>query len=141
MKYGIGDRVKIVKHNYTEQYNIKLGDVGVMRGNSACIAFRDEQLELVSESEKKPIKSDGGSSSYYFTKLPQKIIDSIVEKGGIEIKDIVRHCFYNDADCKDIIKALKRIQETKRGGGKDGASIEYDTNKILFFANELKENI
>ena len=89
----------------------------------------------------KPIKSDGGSSDYYFTKLPKELIDDIVKRGGIEIKDIVRHCFYNDADCKDIIKALKRIQECKRGGGKEGVSMHYDANKILFFANELKENI
>ena len=65
MKYKIGDRVKIVKsgnigvvtsiHNegslfyVVELYNIMLG-------SSACVAFKEEQLELVSESisEVKP---------------------------------------------------------------------------------------
>lgn len=85
----------------------------------------------------QPVKSDGGSSSYYFTKLPQHLIDQIVETGGIEIKDIVRYCFDNDADCKDIIKALKRIRESIKGGGKEGTTIEYDLNKIKFFVNEM----
>lgn len=85
----------------------------------------------------KPVKSDGGSSSYYFSPLPQHIIDQIVETGGIEIKDIVRYCFDNDADCKDIIKALKRIRECKKGGGKEGVDIMYDATKIKFFADEL----
>ena len=88
-------------------------------------------------SELKPVKSDGGSSSYYFTKLPQHLIDGIVERGGIEIKDIVRYCFDNDADCKDIIKALKRIRENLKGGGKEGCDSLYNAKKVLYFAEEL----
>ena len=91
--------------------------------------------------EKTPIKSDGGSSSYYFTKLPQHMIDKIVETGGIEIKDITRYVYDNDSDCKDITKALKRIQEWKKGGGKQGIDALYDANKIVFFAEELRESI
>lgn len=92
-------------------------------------------------SEKTPIKSDGGSSSYYFTKLPQHMIDKIVKTGGIEIKDITRYVYDNDSDCKDITKALKRIQEWKKGGGKQGIDALYDANKIIFFAEELRESI
>lgn len=91
--------------------------------------------------KKTPIKSDGGSSSYYFTKLPQHMIDKIVETGGIEIKDITRYVYDNDSDCKDITKALKRIQEWKKGGGKQGIDALYDANKIIFFAEELRESI
>ena len=93
------------------------------------------------DSLKTPIKSDGGSSSYYFTKLPQHMIDKIVETGGIEIKDITRYVYDNDSDCKDITKALKRIQEWKKGGGKQGIDALYDANKIIFFAEELRESI
>lgn len=87
----------------------------------------------------KPVKSDGGSSSYYFTTLPEHLIKDIVERGGIEIKDIVRYCFDNDADCKDIIKALKRIRENLKGGGKEGVDVMYDSNKIIFFSEELQK--
>lgn len=93
------------------------------------------------DSLKTPVKSDGGSSSYYFTKLPQHMIDKIVETGGIEIKDITRYVYDNDSDCKDITKALKRIQEWKKGGGKQGIDALYDANKIIFFAEELRESI
>lgn len=106
-------------------------------------SFKEDELKLVVElpasNINKPIKSDGGSSSYYFTKLPEDLIKQIVETGGIEIKDIVRYCFDNDADCKDIIKALKRIREYLKGGGKEGVDAMYDANKVEFFAKELKE--
>lgn len=98
-------------------------------------------VECIQIKQPKPVKSDGGSSSYYFTKLPQHMIDKIVETGGIEIKDITRYVYDNDSDCKDITKALKRIQEWKKGGGKQGIDALYDANKIIFFAEELRESI
>lgn len=97
--------------------------------------FTDESKDIFG------VVSDGGSSDYYFTKLPKHMIDQIVLSGGIEIKDIVRYCFSNDSDCKDIIKALKRIDGFKNGCGKHGVNPSYDANKILFFANELKKSI
>lgn len=100
--------------------------------------YKTGKTECV-DALRKPIKSDGGSSPYYFSPLPQHIIEQIVETGGIEVKDIVRYCFDNDADCKDIIKALKRIRECKNGGGKEGVDVMYDTTKVKFFANELYE--
>lgn len=57
------------------------------------------------------VESDGGSSSYYFTKLPNWLLDKIAETGGIEIKDIVQFVYDNDAHAKDILKAQKRIIE------------------------------
>ena len=119
-------------------YGLKKSDKSKTE-TQAGIKIEDIQVVEADNDIKVPVKSDGGSSGYYFTKLPQHLIDQIVETGGIEIKDIVRYCFYNDADCKDIIKALKRIEETKRGGGKVGATIEYDLNKIKFFSNEALE--
>lgn len=82
------------------------------------------------------IKSDGGSSSYYNTKLPKHVIDQIVETGSIEMKDILRYVFDNNADAFNIVKAQKRICESLKGKGKEGASALYDANKIKFFAEE-----
>lgn len=84
----------------------------------------------------QPIESDGGSSDYYFTKLPKWLIYQIVETGGIEIKDIVQFVFDNDAHAKDIIKAQKRIIEQRKGSGKAGLKPLYDYNKIVFFAED-----
>lgn len=101
----------------------------------------NEVLNDEPEQKNKKVKSDGGSSSYYFTTLPQHLIDQIVETGGIEIKDIVRYCFDNDADCKDIIKALKRIREDLKGGGKEGSDAMYNARKVVYFADELFKHI
>ena len=85
---------------------------------------------------KEGIKSDGGSSDYYFTKLPQELIDQIVKTGGIEIKDIARYVYDNNADAFNIIKAQKRIIEANKGVGKAGITKLYDAKKIVYFANE-----
>src|SRR5574344_558410 len=135
MKYKVGDEVVVVSHDVSNALN-KIGFIGkvleveegsikyqylVGNGNEEYW-FTESKLALTQElvNNKMKVKSDGGSSSYYFSKLPKSVIDEIVDKGGIEIKDIVKYCFYNDADCKDIIKALKRIMEDLRGGGKEG---------------------
>ena len=95
------------------------------------------QNESIKETiESQPIQSDGGSSDYYFTKLPQELIDQIVKTGGIEIKDIARYVYDNNADAFNIIKAQKRIIEANKGVGKAGITKLYDANKIVYFANE-----
>ena len=85
--------------------------------------------------------SDGGSSSYYFTKLPKHVIDEINRTGGVEIKDIARYVYDNNADAFNIIKAQKRIIEDLKGLGKLGADAKYDAKKILFFAEEQYKQI
>lgn len=144
----VGEKYKI--GHIRSKDSIRLED-----GNGAIFVVGADQIKKVESDEdsnvvenfigvgfeKTPIKSDGGSSSYYFTKLPQHMIDKIVETGGIEIKDITRYVYDNDSDCKDITKALKRIQEWKKGGGKQGIDALYDANKIIFFAEELRESI
>jgi hypothetical protein len=93
------------------------------------------------ESISKSIESDGGRSDYYFTSLPKHLIDQIVETGGIEIKDIARYVYDNDADAFNITKAQKRIIEARKGKGKAGIDLLYDANKIKFFASEQYEAI
>lgn len=96
-----------------------------------CCLGKDIETKTTEE-----ITSDGGSSSYYFTILPKHLIDQIVETGGIEIKDIIRYVFDNNADAFNIVKAQKRIVESLKGKGKAGITALYDMNKIRFFAEE-----
>lgn len=100
-----------------------------------------EQGTKYDSDKQEPIVSDGGSSDYYFTTLPKHLIDQIVETGGIEIKDIARYVYDNDADAFNITKAQKRIIEARKGKGKAGIDLLYDAKKILFFANEQYEAI
>jgi len=105
------------------------------------ISIGDQPAMIIPSNTPMKVKSSGGSSSYYFSKLPKEVIEDIVDKGGIELKDIVKYCFYNDADVKDITKAIKRIMEDLRGGGKEGIDAQYDLNKIKFFFNEFEKSV
>ena len=166
-KFKVGDKVWItsIPSNVSE-VDAEVGNVGsIIKVDDSSIPykvksdsftndqngiwFREENLELVVEqqgvkydSDKlEPIVSDGGSSDYYFTTLPKHLIDQIIETGGIEIKDIARYIYDNDADAFNIIKAQKRIIEARKGKGKAGIDLLYDANKIKFFASEQYEAI
>lgn len=144
--YHIDDLVLLRKANSEIIESSSLNEIeGV--GYLECVenpdfAKKSTELNLPepTTTSETPVESDGGSSSYYFTKLPDWLLEKIVESGGIEIKDIVRHCFDNDADCKDIIKALKRIIEARKGVGKKGSDAMYNARKVVYFANELLED-
>ena len=58
------------------------------------------------------------------------------DRASIEIKDIVRYVFDNNADAFNIVKAQKRIIEANKGKGKSGITGLYDMNKVVYFANE-----
>ena len=128
---GVGDMPYIVETNgdvwYWSENNLKLV-------NEETSTSQNESIKETIESQ--PIQSDGGSSDYYFTKLPQELIDQIVKTGGVEIKDIARYVFDNNADAFNIVKAQKRIVESLKGKGKAGITSLYDANKIRFFAEE-----
>jgi hypothetical protein len=82
----------------------------------------------------KPIVSDGSSSSYYTFDITNKAGQTIT----VEVGDVCRAMVANDFDLSNIIKAARRLSEASQGRGKSGASVEYDCNKVVYFANEFK---
>ena len=168
-KFRVGDEVEIVKLDKTIKLFGGAGGILSPIGTKTYITYVDvtgEEVEIDTDMysyhaddltlikstliEKQThnslviqegIKSDGGSSDYYFTKLPQELIDQIVKTGGIEIKDIARYVYDNNADAFNIIKAQKRIIEANKGVGKAGITKLYDAKKISFFANDQYEAI
>jgi len=147
--FKVGDKVKVVSHNNTvKRFGdsndlAEIGTEGIVNNVSGkCVGIEGDMFLLDVDDVillDKGIESDGGSSSYYFTKLPKHFIDHIVETGGIEVKDIVRYVFDNNADAFNIVKAQKRIIEANKGKGKSGITGLYDAKKITFFANEQYE--
>lgn len=160
-KFKVGDEVEIVCLDNTimrfggEDFILPIGSISVVNevyedDNELTLeddfSYDPDDLKLIksvdeintsqNDSIKKSIESDGGSSGYYFTSLPKHMIDQIVETGGIEIKDIIRYVFDNNADAFNIVKAQKRIVESLKGKGKAGITSLYDANKIRFFAEE-----
>jgi len=96
----------------------------------------------------KPIKSDGGSTSYYELTLPQHVVDDIkrqiegcCETIKIETGDVIEMLVGNDFDAGNIIKALRRIFEAKKGKGKVGTTIQYDINKCRYSIDEVEKKL
>lgn len=82
----------------------------------------------------KQIQSDGGSTQYYQI----EITNSNGEKFNCELNDILRDVFNNQWDLCNIVKASRRISEARKGQGKKDVSVKYDANKIIWFAEEIK---
>lgn len=100
---------------------------------------KDEEFVKVSDiSINTPIKSDGGSSSYYDIQLPDWLIDLIVERKYIKTEELIE-VLGSDFDLGNIIKCAVRINSLKNGVGKAGNDIIYDANKIIYSAGRLKE--
>ena len=85
-----------------------------------------------------PIKSDGGSSSYYDIPIPDWLVDLIVERRYIKTEELIE-VMGSDFDLGNIIKCAVRINSLKNGVGKAGNDVSYDANKIVYSANRLKE--
>ncbi len=103
--------------------------------------YHSEYFELCSESTVKevtgtvtPIKSDGGSSSYYELTITNKAGESIKCETG----DVIRALVGNDFDFGNCVKALRRMYLATLGMGKEGTDIPYDCNKIRWFLGEIE---
>ena len=105
---------------------------------------RDEGFVKVSDiSINTPIKSDGGSSSYYDIQLPDWLFDKIYERRYsencyIKTEELIE-VMGSDFDLSNIIKCSVRINSLKNGVGKAGNDVTYDANKIIYSAGRLKE--
>lgn len=90
----------------------------------------------------KPVKSDGGSSSYYDVPVPDWLLDVLLkreEEGEryIKTEELIEVLFDNDFDAGNAFKSLVRAWGCFNGGGKEGNSLEYDLNKIRYSLNKL----
>lgn len=114
-------------------------------GKCSCgeIDMRVDEARKI--KEKGPIKSDGGSSSYYDLNIPEWLLYTLNErqkegKCYIKTEEMISAFFGNDFDRGNIIKSLVRCQGLQDGtGGKAGNSVEYECNKMVYSVNKIKE--
>ena len=92
------------------------------------------------EKEKKPIKSDGKSSSYYDVKLSQKTIDFINETGYIKTEHLIFDLFDNNFDYGTVLKSLVRSYGCLKGAGKAGNNFTYEMNKVEYYTQRVRDN-
>lgn len=112
--------------------------------------FRDKeyyQLQNTAsvEAPSGAIKSDGGSSSYYDISIPDWLFDKIYERRYsencyIKTEELIE-VLGSDFDEGNILKCLVRINSLKKGKGKEGNDVTYDSNKIIYSAGRLKERV
>lgn len=86
------------------------------------------------ETKTVPVKSDGGSSSYYELTITNKAGESIKCETG----DVIRALVGNDFDFGNCVKALRRMYLATLGMGKEGTDIPYDCNKVRYFLSEIE---
>ena len=104
--------------------------------------FTDKRIELVSdntnniENENSPIKSDGGSSSYYAQQIPKGMLERFNTTGVIEAKDVIRLFLGNDFNMGNIFKAYCRVISLRNGKGKAGIDEQYDLTKAKYFTED-----
>lgn len=88
---------------------------------------------------KTPIKSDGGSSSYYDFKIPEHYLELIKETGVIKTEYLIDIIFANDFDFACTFKALVRAKGITEGAGKEGNTLDYELNKMEYYEARIKE--
>jgi len=107
------------------------------------MAVSNESL-IASNALHGKVKSDGGSSSYYELEVPQYVLNRLAAQERdnttptIETGDVIKMLVDNDFDAGNIIKALRRIIQAKKGVGKAGTDIKYDINKVKYFISEIE---
>lgn len=94
--------------------------------------------------EKGPIKSDGGSSSYYDLELPAWLLYTLNErqkegKCYIKTEEMIAAFFGNDFSFGTLLKSLVRAWGIKIGAGKAGNDMKYETGKIRYYADKILE--
>lgn len=159
LKFKVGDKVRVVDIGYISQAtsDIKVGDVGVITYVDSDYVmspyrvefdddywwFTDKCIELVNDdtiennpTENTPIKSDGGSSSYYAQQIPKGMLERFNATGTIEAKDVIRLFLGNDFNMGNIFKAYCRIISLRNGKGKEGIDEQYDLTKAKYFTED-----
>ena len=109
-------------------------------------ADADNDLELLGEGETKPIKSDGGSSSYYDIHLPEWLVGRIIDRqtdgqAFIKTEEIITVAFGNDFDYGNLFKSEVRAWGAMNGAGKKGNSVEYELNKMRYSIDKIQEKV
>ena len=88
--------------------------------------------------EKIKIKSDGGSSSYYDLQLPDDVVKFITENKYVKTEQLIDCIFQDSFNFGTLFKSVIRGNGCVVGKCKEGNDIEYEMNKVIYCANQIK---
>jgi len=106
----------------------------------------EKLLDVINTDLKQqgPIKSDGGSSSYYDLPVAEWLLYTLNErqkegKCYIKTEEMISAFFGNDFSFGTLLKSLVRAWGIKVGAGKAGNDMKYETGKIRYYADKILE--
>ena len=97
------------------------------------------------DSEAKAIKSTGLSSSYYDLTVPEWLVEKINERAKsesgafVKTEELIEALFADDFNFGTLFKSTVRAFQTSQGKGKEGNSMEYETNKVKYYSDKINE--
>lgn len=138
-KFKEGDKSIYVFSQYGKQWTLDDTQVGELEEDLVGTGATIEEA-----SADGPIKSDGGSSSYYDLDVPQWLLYTLNErqkegKCYIKTEEIIRVLFKNDFSFGTLFKSLVRAFGITQGAGKAGNDMNYECGKIHYYADKIKE--
>ena len=152
-------KIRVMVDDY-EYQGLKKGSVYenvrlVNNGQNGCVTFLANgkvwylippMYEIVKEDSEStgPIKSDGGSSSYYDLPVSEWLLYTLNErqkegKCYIKTEEMISAFFGNDFSFGTLLKSLVRAWGIKIGAGKAGNDMKYETGKIRYYADKILE--
>ena len=152
-------KIRVMVDDY-EYQGLKKGSVYenvrlVNNGQNGCVTFlangkvwylTPPMYEIVEEDSEStgPIKSDGGSSSYYDLPVSEWLLYTLNErqkegKCYIKTEEMISAFFGNDFSFGTLLKSLVRAWGIKIGAGKAGNDMKYETGKIRYYADKILE--
>lgn len=130
---------------YCERCEVSMSDTTMLNFCTSCEDAIEKRFQRVGNGQ---VKSDGGSTSYYELTLPKHVQVSIEDQQvagctelTIETGDVIEMLVGNDFDAGNVIKALRRIFEAKKGKGKAGTDQKYDLKKCHYFIDEVEKKL
>ena len=104
----------------------------IVRGINSSIIYEvcKECAEVVEDKKPEQETSTGGSSKYY---------DMIINGQPVKAEDVIKCVFSNDFDFGNAFKALVRAHAAKHGGGKAGSTVDYNCEKLKYYAGRIQK--
>lgn len=156
-KFKVGDVVRVVnKASFYNQLGGDIVEVGEY-GDTYClfqpqIWFAEDELELVAPVASIPpsligsaatSKIDGSNGSYYDNKVPDWLVDQWLDDSSVNVtlkaEHVIEFVFKDNFDFGNCYKALVRGIKSLEGCGKSGNTLEYEMDKVIYYANKVKE--
>lgn len=91
-----------------------------------------------------PVKSDGGSSGYYDIKIPDWLLNILIDRSKegncfVKTEELIEVAFGNDFNFGTLFKSTVRAYGCSVGAGKAGNDMTYEVNKVKYYSDKIHQ--